>query len=165
MTVGETKSLKTYLTVKEVIDAYKKWNYLKPSNFAQKLIVESNWTIFNFDLELSNDDEKELMRLKDVIINRWNKLHSKWRQANYDLERMQPKDPNATFIDLQPDFQMLIDYNAIPIFGGPHTSTHISNTSWIEEAVPVSKMRKDFRDHPKTTLAEIFSFLTPLLPW
>ena len=165
MTGGESIGLKTFLTIQEVLELHKQWNYPKPSMFAMKLIREANWSIAN--LEYSDENEKNMTRLKDLVLSRWYKLLKNWKDARHCWKSapMKSKDPNSTFIDLMPDFQSLINYDAIPKFGGSQNSnSSASKKSWVEEEVSGSKMRKDFEDmvprHQRRLTEDIYDSIT-----
>ena len=72
---------------------------------------------------------------------------------------------SSTFLDLMPDFQTLINYDAIPKFGGSQNSnSSTSKKSWVEEEVSGSKMRKDFEDmvprHQRRLTEDIYDSIT-----
>ena len=150
---------KTSLTAKEVTDFFSEWGNPKPAPFAQKLIEDSKLSI---DMPKDDELEKQLLRLKDVIKGRWHKLLKKLKDSNYRWTQgpLKSKDPNDIFIDLLPDFLMLVKTEDIPTFGS-QASTSSSKKSWIEESLPVSKMRKDFEGmvskHQRRLTEEIYN--------
>ena len=129
---------KTSLAVKEVTDLYGEWGNPKRGLFAQKLIEDSKLSIA---VPINEEMEIETLRLKDVIAGRWDMLLRKFKDSKFGWIQgpLKSKDPNDCFIDLLPDFLMLIKTEEMPTFGS-QASTTGSNKSWIEEAVPVSKM-------------------------
>ena len=165
MTGSKDIGLKTFLTIQEVLEAWKQWNRPKPSIFAMKLIRDSNWSIAT--LGYSEENEKNLTRLKDLVLKRWCWLFKCWKDAQYKWDRspMKSKEKSSTFLDLMPDFQTLINYDAIPKFGGSQNSNSSnSKKSWVEEEVSGSKMRKDFEDmvprHQRRLTEDIYDSIT-----
>ena len=139
---GIATGFKTRLTYEDVVNNYAKWARPKRSEFIQKLIEKSGLSL----AEPSNPEmENSYLELKDVLFRRWDKFHNLWKKArcNWLSAKL---DKNRTFLDLAVDFQILIKYDAMPLFGGSQASTNMSNRSWVEEEVPVSTMRKDFVD-------------------
>ena len=134
------KPFKTILTVGEILDIHKDFKSLKSTAFITKVLEVSNLSLAPISTE---EQETSFKNVKDLMRKRWNNLHEKWKKSNRIMNQFN-KETNDTFIDIEKDFPILVSYERYDV---PNSqSSNVSTKSWIEDEVPVVKLRKEFED-------------------